>query len=143
SAVSATAGALGATAVVAATSFAAVAPTAIPTTVAPTTTVVTTVVGGTPGPTSELGFTSEATYRSASRTTPSESPGTTLRVNTNGKVLPTKEPASADRLPAKVPDKLSQVTLVTEHTKRGHQPKASSNVHTTTTTSTTVKVAHR
>jgi hypothetical protein len=143
SAVSATAGALGASAVVAAASVAAVAPTAAPITVSPTTTVVTIVGGTTHNPTSSLGFTPTYRYRSAGGTA-SESPGTTVRVNANGKELPAPaadpaDKASGDAVTASHSD--TTAPKVTGHTDVTHvAPKTRAGTlhlpRTTTTTTT-------
>ncbi|MEA3056368.1 MAG: hypothetical protein QOD30_1800 [Actinomycetota bacterium] len=149
SAVSATAGAIGASAVVAVASMAAVAPTAIPTPVAPTTTVVTIADGGATHPGAELGFTTEHTYRSAGGTALTESPGTTLRVNSNGKVLPTKAAESPGKAVESVKDSQRDATdpKATGHTSGTHvAPKTGKGTpHVThpSTTTTTVEPRHR
>jgi HD-GYP domain-containing protein (c-di-GMP phosphodiesterase class II) len=152
SAVSATAGALGAGAVVAAASVVAVPPTAIPPPSTPTsTTVVTVVDAGTARPGPELGFTPERTYRSAGTdAAPSESPGTTLRVNANGKVLPEKAASSPGKAVEDVKGAAPDVTSTktTGHTTDTHVTPRTSKAtpHTTrptTTTTTTTATASR
>jgi hypothetical protein len=136
--------------VVAAASITAVAPTAVPTPIAPTTTVVTIVDGGATHPGAELGFTTEHTYRSAGATAPSESPGTTLRVNASGKVLPenaAESPAkSAENVKGSQPDVTSP--KASEHTN-GTRPAPKTSKGTThatrpsTTTTSSPKPTHR